>query len=184
MAQLVSEGKLSMPKSKETVTYHDPCHVRHYWKYDAPRFLINSIRGVNFVEMKRHKDESFCCGAGGGTKIGYPEWALACSMERVREAQETGASVLLTNCPFCVSNLSEGAGELGSSIRVMDLNNYIMELSGEKFEDVTSASAVTASEKPRWFKPRGEKYRCQMCGFATSEKAEMARHMMEHTSED
>jgi heterodisulfide reductase subunit D len=200
VARLISEDKLSMPKSKETVTYHDPCHVRHFWKYDAPREVINSIRGINFVEMKRNRDESFCCGAGGGTKIGYPEWALACSIERIQEARDTGANVLLTNCPFCVSNLSEAANEMITSMRVMDLNHYVLELAGEKLDTPIAKRDITDKpKKSRWFKSDTEKpvkdkskneetgdneYRCEVCGFTTSDKLEMATHMLEHTSKD
>ncbi|GAB4316023.1 MAG: hypothetical protein Kow0069_18080 [Promethearchaeota archaeon] len=100
------------------VTYHDPCHLGFY---EPPRRLLKLLPGVKLKEMARTGNHSWCCGAGGGVKIGYPEWALDVAVERVEEAAATGASKLVTSCPFCEINLAEAASSSGFSLEVVDL---------------------------------------------------------------
>ncbi|MGV9197935.1 MAG: (Fe-S)-binding protein [Promethearchaeia archaeon] len=107
---------------EKTVTYHDPCHLgRHAGVYEAPREVYKQIPGIKFVEMKRNRENSWCCGAGGGVKIGYPEWAVEISGERLQEAQETGAEILSSTCPFCRTNLSDANDHYGVRFEVLDL---------------------------------------------------------------
>jgi len=109
-------------KIEGIITYHDPCHLgRHAGIFDAPRNVINAIRKDEFVEMRRKRKYSYCCGAGGGVKSAFPELALEIAMDRVNEAIETGAVYLTTACPFCLNNLKEASEELNSDIRVVDL---------------------------------------------------------------
>jgi Fe-S oxidoreductase len=115
---------------KIKVTYHDPCHLgRHMDLYEIPRELISRIPGVELIEMKRNRKNAWCCGAGGGVKSQFPDLALEISKERIREAVETGANVLLTSCPFCVSNLYDALKsmklEVQDKIHVVDLIDFI-----------------------------------------------------------
>lgn len=115
---------------KVKVTYHDPCHLgRHMKLYDVPRDIIAKIPGVELVEMKRNRMNAWCCGAGGGVKSLYPELALEIAKERVREAVNTGAQVLLTSCPFCIGNLSDALKDMDSDtqnkIQVVDIVDFI-----------------------------------------------------------
>lgn len=71
--------------------------------------------------MERIREFSWCCGAGGGVKSAFPDFAVATAKERVAEAQETGAEVLATSCPWCEANLSDGINAAGSHLRVMSL---------------------------------------------------------------
>lgn len=113
-------------KSKAVVTYHDPCHLgRQGNVFDEPREIISSIRDIKFVEMRRIKEYSFCCGAGGGVKSYKPEWAVENASKRIKEAENTGAEFLITSCPFCVQNLSEGAKLLNSPLKVIDLLDFL-----------------------------------------------------------
>ncbi|MBD3339011.1 MAG: disulfide reductase [Candidatus Lokiarchaeota archaeon] len=107
--QLLNKGKIKFTSNyKKTLTYHDPCHLgRHMGLYDAPREVYRMIPGITLKEMKRNRENSWCCGAGGGVKIGYPDWSLEISKERLEEAQCTGAQVLSSTCPFCKTNLSD-----------------------------------------------------------------------------
>ena len=126
------------PKLKGKVaTYHDPCHTgRHFylekeqeiieesknlmfdmrklrdWKqewFEKPRIIIQAIPGLEFKEMYRIKEESFCCGAGGGVRAGYPDFSLRTSSLRLDEAESIGADLVLTECPFCWRNLSDAS---------------------------------------------------------------------------
>jgi heterodisulfide reductase subunit D len=112
------------------VTYHDPCHLgRHMGLYEIPRELISKIPGVELIEMKRTKQNAWCCGAGGGVKSQFPDLALNISKERIKEAIETGAKILTTSCPFCIGNLSDAYESLESEeknkIKVIDILDLI-----------------------------------------------------------
>jgi Fe-S oxidoreductase len=72
--------------------------------------------------MYRNRDNSFCCGAGGGIKSSFPDVALETAKTRVREAEGVeGVQKIVTPCPFCVTNLGDGAKALGSKMEVVDL---------------------------------------------------------------
>jgi heterodisulfide reductase subunit D len=126
---LIKEKKLKFTKEiNAKVTYHDPCHLgRHAGVFEAPRNILQKIPGVEFVEMDRNRMNSRCCGAGGGYKSGFNDFAVNIAAERVKDALETGAEILATACPFCVLNLKQGAKKLGSDIKVMDISELILQ---------------------------------------------------------
>ncbi len=121
--QLLDEDRLKIKSEyKNTVTYHDPCHLgRHVGMYEIPREVYNEIPGIKLVEMRRNRENAWCCGAGGGVKIGYPEWSVEVSQERLEEAKETGASVISSICPFCRTNLSDANKKYNMDFEVIDL---------------------------------------------------------------
>jgi len=130
---LLVEKKIKITSNYEKiVTYHDPCHLgRHMDMYEIPREIIQSIPGIKFIEMKRNRNNSWCCGAGGGVKIGYPDWALEISKERLEEAKETEAMVLTSMCPFCKTNLSEANEKFNMGFEIVDLIELIDQLNIE-----------------------------------------------------
>ena len=68
--KLFEEGELNAHKSSLKVTYHDPCHLgRHGGEFEAPRNVIKRL--ATLVEMKNIKEQSRCCGSGGGVKSAY-----------------------------------------------------------------------------------------------------------------
>ncbi|MHA2005878.1 MAG: (Fe-S)-binding protein [Promethearchaeota archaeon] len=100
------------------VTYHDPCHLgRHMNMYEIPRDVLKKIPGVELVEMKRNRRNAWCCGAGGGVKSQFSELAIEISKERIKEAIDTGADILITSCPFCIGNLTDAYKELETEIQ-------------------------------------------------------------------
>ncbi len=110
LADLVEAGKL-VPKLELTqqVTYHDSCYLgRHNGEYSAPRKLIEALPGVSFVEMPRNSRTSFCCGAGGGHMFVDETQGRRINHLRAEEAQNTGAAIVGTNCPFCVQMFDDG----------------------------------------------------------------------------
>jgi Fe-S oxidoreductase len=100
--QLITSGKLKFSKKLgHKVTYHDPCYLGRYnGVYDAPRRVIEAT-GCTLVEMPRHNDGSFCCGAGGG-RIWMAEGEIQerPSESRIREAVKLGnVTSFVVACP-------------------------------------------------------------------------------------
>jgi heterodisulfide reductase subunit D len=121
--QLLDEDKIEFKSDfNHTVTYHDPCHLgRHMGIYELPREIYKKIPGLKLVEMKRNRNFAWCCGAGGGVKIGYPDWAVDVSKERLEEASETGASIISSTCPFCKTNLSDARDKYDFDFLILDI---------------------------------------------------------------
>jgi heterodisulfide reductase subunit D len=128
--KLLEEGQIKIASNYDKViTYHDPCHLgRHMEMYDIPREVIKQIPGIEFVEMERIRENAWCCGAGGGVKIGFPDWALEISKERLEEAKETGATILTSMCPFCKTNLSDANEKFNMGFEVLDLIEILDQL--------------------------------------------------------
>ncbi len=117
--------------SRLKVTYHDPCHLgRHTGLYDPPRVLLESIVGTGLVEMSRSRANAWCCGAGGGVRSAFEEMALGAAIERIDEASETGAQVVVTSCPFCLQNLQAAVQATGRSLQLADITDLIAQATG------------------------------------------------------
>jgi heterodisulfide reductase subunit D len=130
LLELREAGYLAAGKETAVeVTYHDPCHMgRHCGVYDPPRELVKSLPGVQLREMKRNRENAWCCGAGGGVRSAFPDWALQSSRARIEEAQATGAGFLVTTCPFCLQNLTTAAQAENASIQLVDLTLLLARL--------------------------------------------------------
>jgi len=141
---LIKERKLPLNHEfKAKVTYHDPCHLgRHSGVFDAPRNVLKKVKGVELVEMYRSREESRCCGAGGGYKSAFNDFAVNIAAERVRDAEEVGAEVIATACPFCVLNLKAGAKQIGSKVRIMDISEILLQVTEPIVETVKEPVAV------------------------------------------
>ncbi len=133
LQRLIEEEKIEFKKPLNIkATYHDPCHIGRYSNiYDAPREVLKSIPGVEFNEMKRIKENSFCCGSGGGVKPAFPDVALKAANHRLDEARDIAdAEVVVSCCPFCEINLGEAANARPDNMRVVDLLELIDEAMG------------------------------------------------------
>ena len=121
IARLVREGRLAF-KTKDEVpmTLHDSCYVGRYNRvFDAPREVLRAVNGAGIREMPRHRERSFCCGAGGANYwYDVPATEPAGSM-RVREAIGTGARIIATECPFCIKMLEQGAQRVADDVEVV-----------------------------------------------------------------
>lgn len=89
--------------------------------YEIPRDILKSIPGLNLVEMYRIREYAWCCGAGGGVKEAYPEFALWTAAERIKEAKDVGAEALVSACGWCKRNFSDAVAETGSKLEVFDI---------------------------------------------------------------
>jgi len=107
--KLLKEKRLRFTNSVDAkVVYHDPCHLgRGCGLYDAPRNILRSVPGVELVEMARNRRWAWCCGGGGGVPEAFPELARWSAEDRLREAEETGADLLLTASALCLRSFSE-----------------------------------------------------------------------------
>ena len=147
--KLINARKLPLNNEfKAKVTYHDPCHLgRHSKVFEEPRNILKKIKGIEFVEMKRNRENSRCCGAGGGYKSAFNDFAVNIAAERIRDAEEVGAEVIATACPFCVLNLKHGAKKIGSKIKVMDITEILLDVTAPKVEEPAAEEPV--KEEPK-----------------------------------
>lgn len=129
---LIDEGKIRMAESGafkgKKITYHDSCYLgRANGIYEAPRKVLEAL-DIELSEMKRNKSHGFCCGAGGAQVFKEEEpGKVRVNTERTREALETGASILASNCPYCMTMLTDGlkANEAEDQMQVMDIAELI-----------------------------------------------------------
>jgi Fe-S oxidoreductase len=127
VSQFLAESALEFRPLSKKVTYHDPCHLgRHAGVYDEPRKLLSMIPEIEFREMPRRKETASCCGGGGGVRSAFPDLSRKIASRRVAEA--SFADVLVTSCPFCVSNLQAGREEFGSKVEIVDLSELLARL--------------------------------------------------------
>ncbi len=106
------------------VTYHDPCQMSRYLDLvEAPRRIIGAIRGMELVEPPLTKGRwATCCGGGGGFEAVFPELSQMLAVNRARELADTGAEIIVTQCPGCIMQLRSGLKALGKEqVRVIDL---------------------------------------------------------------
>ncbi len=132
ITDLINSNKIKLKDNSLTqkVTYHDSCYLGRYNDiYDAPRKALNSLSNVELVEMGRSKDRGFCCGAGGGRMFLEETVGERVNENRTKEALETGASVIASACPFCMTMFSDGlkAFDKNESIDVKDIAEIVYE---------------------------------------------------------
>jgi Fe-S oxidoreductase len=131
LAELIESGALKLRNlGGQKVTYHDPCYLgRHSDVYEPPRAVLNSIAGVELVEMNRIRERSLCCGGGGGGAWMETQAGDRFAELRINEALSTGAKTIATACPFCILMLEDGAKSLNKDedIQIKDLAEIVEE---------------------------------------------------------
>jgi len=120
--------KLSTSENKQKITFHDPCYLgRHNSVYDAPRRDINLL-GAQFIELERSNSESFCCGAGGAQMWKEEEKGTQpVRQNRMKEVQKSGADIVCTACPFCLTMMRDASNELEAGIQSKDIAELFAE---------------------------------------------------------
>ena len=112
-----------------TCTYHDSCYLgRHNDIYGEPRDLIKAAGG-KIVEMEKSRAEAFCCSAGGGRIMAEESLGERINIKRVNMAVETGASTLVSNCPFCLTMFEDGVkgADVEDKLQPLDIAEVLLE---------------------------------------------------------
>jgi len=130
ITEVISPQQINVRKGTK-ITYHDSCHLgRKLGIFEQPRQLLK-VAQCQLVEMELNREESFCCGGGGGVKSNQPALANEIAKERVAQAKATQASCLVTACPMCYANLKENA----AGIEVKEMSQLIVSSQGEKHNE-------------------------------------------------
>ncbi len=134
LQQMIDEGKITIEgggvfKGKK-ITFHDSCYLgRANNIYEAPREVLK-VLDADLVEMKRCKTKGLCCGAGGAQMFKDAEKGnKEINIERTEEALATGANIVASGCPFCMTMMTDGVKnkEKESEVQVKDLAELIAE---------------------------------------------------------
>ena len=129
--ELINEGRLEITgEYGKKITYHDPCYLgRHNSIYDEPREVLNRA-GSELIEMPDCRENSLCCGGGGGRIWMETPKAERFSDLRVVQAGEVGAEVLVTCCPYCIIHFEDSSSgmEEGQELEVKDITEIIQEV--------------------------------------------------------
>ncbi len=130
--ELITSGRLKLNKEyAKKVTYHDPCYAgRHNGIFDEPRQTLKSVSGLDLVEMPDNRENSLCCGGGGGRIWVETPKQERFSDLRVNQAVAVGAEVLITSCPYCITNFEDSKLSLDEKtpLEIKDITEIIQEL--------------------------------------------------------
>ena len=126
---LLQHNRLALTPEPFDFTYHDSCYIGRYMDImDEPRAILHQAGG-RITEMDKSRYESFCCSAGGGRILAEEKIGERISVKRVQMAKETGAPLLVSNCPFCLTMFEDGikTGGCEGDIVVRDLAEIVAE---------------------------------------------------------
>jgi len=131
LAQLLDQGRLRLTTAfTKKVAYHDPCYLgRHNNIYDAPRAVLQAVPGLELVELADARQNSLCCGGGGGRIWMDTPKAERFADLRLAQAQAVGATVLATACQYCISNFEESRLALPEEqeLEIKDLTEIVLQ---------------------------------------------------------
>lgn len=115
-------------KIKAQIIVYEPNRPRYngaWGVYDQPRQILKAIPGIELVEMQRIREYSWCCGAGGGVREAFPEYAAWTASERIEEAKATGAEAIVSACPWCERNFMDAVTNRSDAMQVYDIIDLV-----------------------------------------------------------
>jgi Fe-S oxidoreductase len=129
---LWSDGEIELTAGlKKVVTYHDPCYLtRYHGIYNEPRSILEGIKNLEYKEMKDNRENTLCCGGGGGRMWLETEPGQRLSDLRVKQANDTNATIMVTACPYCIQNFEDSIKMTGVDIEIKDLAEVVAEAMG------------------------------------------------------
>ncbi len=125
--RLIREGTLAVDERRFDYTYHDSCYLGRYQDIvRQPRNILHAAGG-RINEMERSEKESFCCGAGGGRILAEEKLGSRINVKRVKMAEATGAPLIVSNCPFCLTMFEDGikTGDCEGKLQARDLAEIV-----------------------------------------------------------
>jgi len=132
LTELIEDGDLKFKKkgkTREKVTYHDPCELGRELKiYDEPRIILEALPGIELIEMERNKDKTWCCGGGGVLKGVDYNMAVEIGTDKVEQALVTGAKRIVSACPSCKTNINDAIRATGADLKAIDITELVLEL--------------------------------------------------------
>jgi len=131
LAELLNQGRLELTgEYKKKVTYHDPCYLgRHNGIYDEPREVLRKVPGLELTEMSDTRQNSLCCGGGGGRIWMDTPKGERFSDLRLQQAGEVKAEVLATCCPYCITNFEDSKLNMErEGLEIKDITEIIQEV--------------------------------------------------------
>jgi Fe-S oxidoreductase len=132
LSDLIKEGRITVSKDyNRKITYHDPCYLgRHNSIFEEPRNALKSVPGLELIEMPECRMDSLCCGGGGGRIWMETPKGQRFSDIRIDQALGVGAEVLVTACPYCMTNFEDSrlTRDVVEKIEVKDITEIIAEV--------------------------------------------------------
>jgi Fe-S oxidoreductase len=132
LRELMNEGRIEPArKYDKKITYHDPCYLgRHNGIFDAPRDVLKQMTSTELAEMQDSRENSLCCGGGGGRIWMETPKHERFSGLRLQQAIDVGAEVLVTACPYCLTNFTDSSLSLedGRAIEIKDITEIVQEV--------------------------------------------------------
>ncbi|NRF94891.1 (Fe-S)-binding protein [Paenibacillus frigoriresistens] len=121
----VKEGRLKpQHEVRERITYHDSCYLGRYNKvYEEPRNVLRAIPGVELVEQERSRENSMCCGAGGGMMWMEETAGTRVNVARTEQLLSVKPTVISSACPYCLTMVEDGTKlkEVEEQVRARDI---------------------------------------------------------------
>ena len=131
LLELINQGRIELTKEyTKKIAYHDPCYLgRHNNIYDEPRDALKKVPGVELCELPDMRADSLCCGGGGGRIWMETPKGERFSDLRMEQVVEAGAEVLVTACPYCITNFEDSRMNRDDSdaLAVKDITEMIRE---------------------------------------------------------
>ena len=135
IGNLIEDKRLELRKVEDlgNTVFHDSCYLgRLNSLYEAPRKVIASVTGQMPIEMERHHDKSFCCGAGGGRMWMEERIGKRINVARVEEALKKDPRTICVCCPYCMTMFQDGLkdSKADDRVQVLDLAEIVAEVLG------------------------------------------------------
>ncbi|MBN2060818.1 MAG: (Fe-S)-binding protein [Deltaproteobacteria bacterium] len=129
--RLIRDGRVTLTKRvKAKVIYHDPCFLgRHNHEYESPRRVLQAIPGVELIEFPDNRQNSICCGGGGGRVWMETPAGERFSELKVAQAIDLDADVLAVACPYCMLLFDDAILAMGKEdvLKVKDISELVLQ---------------------------------------------------------
>jgi heterodisulfide reductase subunit D len=128
LAEQIEQGKVKFTKKvNKKVVYHDPCELgRDTQTYNEPRKILEAIPGLKIVEFESTREQTWCCGGGGGVKGLDFDLSVEIAGDKVKQANDVGAKVIISACPSCKTNIKDGIKAAGSNLDMLDILELVL----------------------------------------------------------